>query len=495
MLRVHAAVRKDNKGGAAGDGLAGLAAQLVQRPRQPLAIGTGREQHGQGHGPETGAIEMADFRQLFVAQDRGLELEQAATFRAGLEQIALGTERSFDLRHQLLANGVERRVGHLREQLLEIVVQQSRTVGQHRQRGVVAHGADRLLALLRHRRHEDAQVLVRITEGLLALQHGGVIRLRQLRRLRQLIERHQVLLQPFAVRLRRGVALFQLGVVNDAAFARIHQEDASRMQAFLDEHVLRRDVEHADLGGHDHQTVFRDVVARRTQAVAVENGADDAAVGEGDRGRAVPRLHQAAVIFVEGLAVLVHHLVTAPRLRNHHQHRVRQLASGHVQELEHVVEGGRVRAVLHHDRQDFFQVIAEQRRGAQRLARAHPVDVAAQGVDLAVVGDVTERVRQRPRREGVGGEARVHQRQRRFHRRIGQVGEHRFHLDRREHALVHQGARRQAGDIEQRAFFQVRIPDRLLDALADDIELALEGHVIGDTGGTADENLPEQRFG
>jgi hypothetical protein len=89
----------------------------------------------------------------------------------------------------------------------------------------------------------------------------------------------------------------------------------------------------------------------------------------------------------------------------------------------------------------------------------------------------------------------MHQRQRRFHRGIGQVGEHRLHLDRREHALVYQRARRQARDVKQRAFLQVRIPDRLLDALADHIELALEGHVIGDTSGTADENLPEHGLG
>ena len=57
---------------------------------------------------------------------------------------------------------------------------------------------------------------------------------------------------------------------------------------------LGRDVEHADLGRHDDQVVLGDVVARRAQAVAVEHGADADAVGERDRRRAVPRLHQAA---------------------------------------------------------------------------------------------------------------------------------------------------------------------------------------------------------
>ena len=63
------------------------------------------------------------------------------------------------------------------------------------------------------------------------------------------------------------------------------------------------------------------------------------------------------------------------------------------------------------------------RRAHERFARAHPVAVALQRVDLAVVRDHAVRVRQRPRREGVGREAAVHQRQRRLDARVDQIGE------------------------------------------------------------------------
>ena len=53
--------------------------------------------------------------------------------------------------------------------------------------------------------------------------------------------------------------------------------------------------------------------------------------------------------------------------------------------------------------------------GQQRLAGAHPVAVAAHGVDLAVVRDEAERVGQRPGREGVGGEPGVHDGDRALH--------------------------------------------------------------------------------
>ena len=201
------------------------------------------------------------------------------------------------------------------------------------------------------------------------------------------------------------------------------------------------------------------------------------------------------MVLVEGLALRVHSLVPAPGLGNHHEHGVRQFAPGHVQKLKHVIERGGVAAVFHHDRQDLLQVLAKQRRLAQGLARAHPVDVAAQCVDFAIVRDEAERVRQRPRREGVGRKTRVHQRQRRFHLCIAKIQEQALDLIRCEHALVHHRARRQARDIKQGTLGVVRFRDGILDALADDIKLALEGGFIRQRRSPADKDLPENRLG
>ena len=197
------------------------------------------------------------------------------------------------------------------------------------------------------------------------------------------------------------------------------------------------------------EVVLRHVVARRPQAVAIEHRADDRAVGEGDRRRAVPRLHQRRVVLVERLQLGPHALVARPRLGNHHQDGVRQRPPGHHQELEHVVERRRVAAALADDRQDLLQIVAEQVRAEQPLARAHPVDVAAQRVDLAVVRDVAVRVRQRPRRERVGAEALVDERQRRLDVGIEQIGERALDLIGDQHALVDQRLRRQARDVER----------------------------------------------
>ena len=111
-----------------------------------------------------------------------------------------------------------------------------------------------------------------------------------------------------------------------------------------------------------------------------------------------------------------------------------------------------------------------QVRRQQRLAGGHPVAVAAQGVDLAVVRDVPVRVRQRPRRERVGGEPGVHQRQRAGDALVGELGVERLELRLGEHALVDQRARREAREVGA---------GLVLGALAQAVRAALEGDPVG----------------
>jgi hypothetical protein len=93
-----------------------------------------------------------------------------------------------------------------------------------------------------------------------------------------------------------GHRLLDLVVADDAPLRGIHQEHAPRLQArFVRAHSPAGGIaEHADFGRHHHHVIFGHIVARRAQTVAVEHRADDRAVGEADRGRAVPRLHQRA---------------------------------------------------------------------------------------------------------------------------------------------------------------------------------------------------------
>ena len=75
---------------------------------------------------------------------------------------------------QLFADRIDRRVGYLGEVPLEIGEEELRPVRQRRDGRVVAHGADRFLARHRHGRHQDAQVLLGVPEGLLAIEQREV---------------------------------------------------------------------------------------------------------------------------------------------------------------------------------------------------------------------------------------------------------------------------------------------------------------------------------
>ena len=291
-------------------------------------------------------------------------------------------------------------------------------------------------------------------------------------------------LVPLGVRLAPRRLALGLLVGDDPALVEVDQEQLARGQPALALHVLGRDGHHAGLGReHDVALGVLDP-APGTQAVAVEHRAGEPPVGEDHRGRPVPRLHQARVEVVEALDVGIEVLAGPVGLGDHHHHRVRDRAAAQHEQLEHVVEDRRVRATLAHDRDHLLQVVAEQLGGELRLACAHPVDVAAQRVDLAVVGDHPVRVGQLPARERVGREARVHQRQTGRQTRVAKVGEVARQLRRGQHSLVDDRAAREAGQRDLAA-------GGALDHAADHVQLALEGVLVLDVLGRLDQHLAD----
>ncbi len=188
---------------------------------------------------------------------------------------------------------------------------------------------------------------------------------------------------------------------------------------------------------------------------------------------------------VEAAQLLGQVVATLVRLRHHHHQRVRQRAAREHEQLEHVVEGGRVRPALADHRQQLPQVVAEELRGELRLARPHPVRVAAEGVDLAVVRHEPVRVRELPARERVGGVARVDEGERALDPLVGEVEVEALELRRREHALVDERPGGEARDDEVGAGL-------LLGQAPDHVELALE-RVLVEARGGRDDDLADPR--
>ena len=213
---------------------------------------------------------------------------------------------------------------------------------------------------------------------------------------------------------RRGDLALDLAVVDDPALLGVDEEHVARLQAALADDVLGR-----------HRRSRRSPTPSTTQpslglepaagaqAVAVERRADHAAVGERDRRRAVPRLHQARRGTRRSRAGPRACPSGPPRPPGSSSSpRAAALRPASVSSSSTLSNVGRVEPPGRDDRAGPSRSSPNSSTRAATLARAHPVAVAAQRVDLAVVGDHPERLRQLPGRERVGREARVDERER-----------------------------------------------------------------------------------
>ena len=112
------------------------------------------------------------------------------------------------------------------------------------------------------------------------------------------------------------------------------------------------------------------------------------------------------------------------------------------------------------------------------MTSTHPVDIAPQGVDFAIVHQITIGMGTLPAGEGVGAEAAVHQGQRSFYGAILHIGIEGAQLLGGEHALVHDGAGGQAGNIKIFAAAQLAIANIVFSLTTNAVQLALEGVVV-----------------
>jgi hypothetical protein len=477
------------------DGLRDVAADLDQAVLEAAGAVADLVEPGDAHGLEAGhvavVVDVEDLGELVVVEDRAAQLDLAARVGAGFEDVALGADRGAERGHELLADGVERRVGDLREQLREVVVEQLGALGEARDGRVGAHRDHRLGAAGRHGRQDEPELLVGVAEGQLAAAHGlGVVD--DVLAVGQLFEADEPGVEPVPVGVLLGEGVLDLLVVDYAALRGVDEEHAAGLEAALLGDLGGREVDDARLRGEHDEVVGGAPPAGGAQAVAVEDGADLGAVGEADARGAVPRLHDGGVVAVEVAPLGVHGGVVLPRLGDHHEHGVGQAAPAQVEQLDDLVEVHRVRGAGRVDGEDAAQPPGQVLAGELRLAGGHPVAVAADGVDLAVVGDHPVRVGERPRREGVRGEARVDQREGAGEPLVLELGIELGHLRGCQHALVDDGAGRQAHD---RGAVEVALAQLALGLLAHDpgqpVELdAFDALVLG-----GEEDLRDARHG
>ena len=456
---------------AVGDGLVDFGEDLVKSLFEGLAA-AGDLVEALDHvravvaAEDAGLVKALELGHL-IRVDHGQRDEDLLGVQLGIgQQVRLGADGGFERGDDLLTLPVQRRVGDLRELLGEVVEQHAAAAGKRRHRRIVTHGTERFLAGVGHRREQELQILFGVAEGALTAL-DGLAGVADVLAAGQVAHFNGVAFHPLAVRVLGSEVPLDLFIGNDAAFGGVDQEHLAGLKTALGHDVFLRDLrQNAGLGGQNDVAVIGELPAAGTEAVAVEQGADLGAVGEDDVGRAIPRLDKRVVVLVEGAHVRIEIRVLLPSRRQHHADGVRQGAAGEVQQFEALVEGAGIGVARGGDRQQRLE-FTEQFAAQAAFTGGEPVAVALDGVDLAIVGQQTERLGQRPAREGVGGEAGVDDGDGGLHALVVQILEEVGELHGGEHALVRDGTGGQGCEVDAHL---------MLDALADAEGLAIQVH-------------------
>ena len=240
--------------------------KLLERSLQRALAGVAAVDGTEAASLKAHAVDGADAVKLLLAQQRTLQAHQLAGRTGILEQVAVVAQVERGRSHHMLAKGVDGRVRDLSEQLIEVVEERTRLLGQAGQRRVDAHRGKRRLTLLGHGTHDLVNIIPVIAK--LGHTHGG----RHLSVLggccrNGLIERvdgQRLLGNPITVGLFLGVTGAQLVVVDHAATGKIDLEHLARPQTAARQDVLGAHLDGAHLACQHKAAVARHIVTGGT---------------------------------------------------------------------------------------------------------------------------------------------------------------------------------------------------------------------------------------
>ena len=173
-LRVGVAVGQHDVLHAAVDRAGNLLADFREAAPQCCFAALRTVESADLHGDlvAVGVLDVGDLGELVVVDHRERQGDLRLADLSDVEKVAVGTDGALQRGHELFADRVQGRVGDLGERLHEVVEQQARALGQHGNRSVGAHGAERFGPGPGHRPEEDLQLLGGVAERPLADVHG-----------------------------------------------------------------------------------------------------------------------------------------------------------------------------------------------------------------------------------------------------------------------------------------------------------------------------------
>ena len=418
-------------------------------------------------------------------QDRTGQLQQMRMRRRVLQKRRPRSQVHGQGHHGAFPEGIDGWIRDLGEPLLEILVEESRPSREHSRGDVVPHGEDRVFPFLHHRAEDAFHILQRVSEGALVRRRGVTT---------GTIERHrpepdEMPADPRPIGQNLGQRRLDLVIPHHGAPCGVHHQHLPRPQPSLLEDALGSDVEHAGLRGHHDQIIFCAHEASGAQAVAIQRRADRNPIRKRQGGRPIPRFGQTGVVFVEPPHRLVEPVLRFPGCGHQHGQDVGEAAAGYRQQLNDVVQHRAVAAALLDHRLQHPQTVAPDGGAEFRVSRLHPVHVAAQRVDLAVVGKKAEWLGEAPARERVGAVPLMEDGQRRLVDGIGEIAIETRQPRRREQCLVDDRAPRARRDVQGEA--GLACPP--FDPAATQVQGAVEG-VAGHRPGLGHHDLRDVRL-
>ena len=376
-----------------------------------------------------------------IRHDRAGETERGSGPRRAAQQRGPSTDLHPQVHHDPLALRVDRRVRDLGERLPQVIGHrpvEPRATGRRR---VVAHAPEGLVRLEGHR--------LDVQPATLGVETGEVAELGRFEgRIVDGALARTVLVGRARVVVDRQVAQdpgFRLGVLEHLAAARIDEQHLTRPEASPADRLGRRQRHGPRLGGDRHQAACRDREGRRAQAVPVDHRADLPAVGEHQRRGSVPRRQEPRRPAAERGHVGMRRASEVERFGDRGEERLREVPAGGREELEPLVERQRIGAVRREQRAGLDQLGRDPLRAAVPGAPPDLLPVAADGVDLAVVGDRPEGLGEAPHGMRVRRVALVEERVA-DHERFGQVGVQLGEPGARDETLVDHGPARRRRD-------------------------------------------------
>mmetsp|Transcript_4460 Transcript_4460/g.12823 ORF Transcript_4460/g.12823 Transcript_4460/m.12823 type:complete len:284 (-) Transcript_4460:295-1146(-) len=218
------------------DGIGSLVADSFKRGQHPIRATSCWERN-----IDDGSLELIlivlQCAHLLEGQHRMIHHQAFAMALAWFgEKIALRTDRAGQAHDDLFTDRIDRWIGHLREELLEVVVDLAWLFGEDGERGIVAHASQCLLSSYAHWHQQHFELFAGETEHVeLAV---GALEVHWLllgaALLGPLGEIEHAILHPLLVRFHGGDLLLDFVVRDDALGFEIDQEHLSWFEPVLD---------------------------------------------------------------------------------------------------------------------------------------------------------------------------------------------------------------------------------------------------------------------